>query len=72
MPGEDVAAKWVHRAVITRDGAGREVVPELRGAQHYGRANLAEAERKLNGRPRKTLDWRKPRERRTELIALTG
>jgi IS30 family transposase len=38
----------------------------------YSRADLDGAERKLNGRPRKSLDWRKPSERLEELIPLTG
>jgi len=38
----------------------------------YSSADLGQAERTLNDRPRKTLDWRKPSERLTELIALTG
>jgi IS30 family transposase len=38
----------------------------------YNRADLDEIERMLNGRPRKTLEWLKPCEKLTELIAATG
>ena len=38
----------------------------------HSATDLREIERKMNGRPRKTLDWLKPGEKLAELIAATG
>jgi IS30 family transposase len=38
----------------------------------HSEADLREFERKLNGRPRETLDWLKPCEKLEELLALTA
>jgi len=50
----------------------RQFFPKGTDLSVYSRADLDEAEDKLNGRPRKSLDWRKPSEIMEELIALTG
>ncbi len=68
----DPHSPWQRPSNDNTNGLLRQFFPKGADLCVYSSADLDEAERKLNGRPRKSLAWRKPGERLTELIALTG
>lgn len=68
----DPHSPWQRPSNENTNGLLRQFFPKGADLSLYSRADLADAERKLNNRPRKTLQWRKPSERLAELLALTG
>ena len=61
-----------HGSNENTNGLLRQFMPKGTSLAPYGPAELAEIERKMNGRPRETLGWAKPCEKMVELIAMTG
>jgi IS30 family transposase len=68
----DPHSPWQRGSNENTNGLLRQFMPKGTNLKPFGPAELAEIERKLNGRPRKTLGWKKPCEKMAELIALTG
>jgi transposase, IS30 family len=66
----DPHSPWQRGSNENTNGLLRQFMPKGTNLKPFGPAELAEIERKLNGRPRETLGWRKPCEKMTELIAL--
>jgi transposase, IS30 family len=68
----DPHSPWQRGSNENTNGLLRQFMPKGTNLRPLGLAELAEIERKLNGRPRETLGWRKPCEKMAELIALTA
>jgi transposase, IS30 family len=68
----DPHSPWQRGSNENTNGLLRQFLPKGANLKPFGPAELAEIERKLNGRPRKTLSWKKPCEKMAELIALNA
>ena len=68
----DPHSPWQRGSNENTNGLLRQFLPKGADLTAFSEADLQEIERKMNGRPRQTLRWRKPCEKLAELLALTG
>jgi transposase, IS30 family len=64
----DPRSPWQRGSNENTNGLLRQYFPKGTSLRHYDPAHLAEVAIELNGRPRKTLDWRTPAEALNDIL----
>lgn len=65
----DPRSPWQRGANENTNGLLRQYFPKGVSLRQYGPADLTEAARRLNSRPRETLDWKTPAQKLNELLS---